>query len=516
MNCKIVWSKFCLVLWALLIFSVHYVFINRVLLDRIVERSKYAFSYVRASKRVDMHFPWQKVDRITMYAFSPYHRNVLMVLFGDGRVVDTVVLRGGSWTLWERIEVEIPEGAHRIRIMAVDGDDFPWALAGVGFRRLDGSESFTDVMNRYGEVRLHGVGYVELYGSGRFNRFAWDGAWYRAIFRHGYTYDGNPYRKQNPQFPPLYPIVSKIIAKVIQKGEYALVITSTLFAVLTFILLALITGCYFGREVSYRTIILVATYPASIHFYMAYSESLNMFILLVSIYLLLTGRYFPAFLTLGVATAVRFQSAFFLPAFLLVYLIEALKRKEDVKSVILRIPVYAMLGISGIMVFSFYLWHEFSDPLVWYKLNRYAWGNVHHFSSPFETIWKNITVTIPENLGSILMTPRGDHVLFLFLMMFSLVWYAIRRGMDRLFLLSAIPFALLVLTLFSQKVPFYESMTRHIYNIPTLFILLSLLFSWRIISLLVALFSVLLVFHALSVDAFVMVHLPIILDTYVP
>ncbi len=516
MDCKNIWCKFGPVAWVFTILVLHYVFINRVLLDRIVERSKYAFSYVRASKRVDLHFPWRKVDRVTLYAFSPYHRNVRMVFMGDGRVVDTVVLRGGSWTLWERVEVEIPGGAHGVRIIALNEDNFPWALAGVGFRRVDGSESFTDAMNRYREVRFYGVGYVELYGSGKFNRFAWDGGWYRAVFKHGYTYDGNPYRQQSPQFPPLYPLVARAISKVMGSGEYALVITSTLFAVLTFVLLALITSRYFGREVSYRTSILMATYPASVHFYMAYSESLNLFILLLAIYMLLSRRFFLSFLLLGIATAVRFQSAFFLPAFILVYLVESLRNGDSIKGIAIRVPIYAILGASGIIVFSLYLWHEFSDPLAWYKLNRYAWGNVHHFSSSLEVIWKNLTVAIPENLGSILMTPRGDHVLFLFLMTFSLVLYAIRRRVDGIFLLSAIPFALLVLALFSQRVPFYESMTRHIYNIPTLFILLSLLFSWRVISLLVALFSVLLVFHTLSVDAFVMVYLPIILDTYVP
>ncbi len=516
MNYKNPLSRLEPVAWALAIFILHYVFINQVLLDRIVERSKYAFSYVKASKRVDIHFPWKKVDRLTLHAFSPHHRNVQLVFVGDGKVVDTIVLRGGSWTLWEKLEVEFPGGVQRVRIVAPDLRPFPWALAGLGFRRVDGSESFTDAMNRYKEARIYGTGYVELYGSGKFNRFAWDGPWYRAIFRHGYAYDGNPYRKQNTQFPPLYPIVSKIISKLIKKGEYTLVITSTLFAVLTFIILALFTAHHFGREISYKTVLLMAAYPSSIHFYMAYSESLNMFILLLSVYLLLTRRYFPAFLTLGVATAVRFQSAFFLPAFLLVYLIEAWDRMEDMKFVILRIPVYAILGISGIIVFSLYLWHEFSDPLVWYKLNRYAWGNVHHFSSPFEVIWKNITTTIPQNMGTVLMTPKGDHVLFMFLMASSLILYAIRRRVDHIFILSAIPFVLLIIALLSQKVPFYESMTRHIHNIPTLFILISLLFSWRIISLFVALFSVLLVLHALSVDAFVMVHLPIILDTFVP
>ncbi len=516
MNYKNIFAKIRLIIWVLVIMVLHYIFINQVLLDRIVERSKYAFSYVRASKKVEISFPWTRVDRLVLYAFSPHHEEVRLLFVGDEKFVDTLTLHGGSWTLWRRLEVEFPEGVKKIRIISLMDGPFPWALTGIGFRRVDGSWSFRNMLNPYEEVRITGTSYVELYGRGRFNRFSWDGGWYRTIFLRGYSYNGNPFRGQTPQFPPLYPLVSRVISFITGKGEYSLVITSTLFALLSLLAIALLSDGRFGREISYKSTLLMTTYPASVHFYMAYSESLNIFLVILATSFLLYERYFPAFLLLGISTAARFQSLFYLPAFLLIYFLNQCREGKPLRKILPFMAAYAVVGASGVILFSLYLWHRFSDPIAWYKLNRFAWGNVHHFSSPIEMIWKNITVSIPAKMHSIIMTPAGDHILFLFLFGASLMIYALRKGMDRIFILSAIPFALLIFALFTQKVPFYESMTRHIYSIPTLFILLSLLFPWRTVSLLVALFSILLVFHTLSVDAFIMIHLPVILDTYVP
>jgi hypothetical protein len=228
----------------------------------------------------------------------------------------------------------------------------------------------------------------------------WDGAYYRDIAAHGYSYDAT--KPSTLHFFPLYPLIGRGVMEVTGlSAEISLVLTSQL----CFLTAILLIGKYAdGRasnsQPSIRTATLLAMcfVPAGLFFRMAYSESLFL-LLAIGALLLMERRAHPILvgLVVGLATAARPTGLALVPPFV-VWLCRLIKERKDL---VVWGGLSLPLSVSGLLGFIAYSGIQFGDPL------GFAKNMVHWIMRPtssfgeklvsllsFEPIW---TIFAPDS-----------------------------------------------------------------------------------------------------------------------
>ncbi len=441
---------------------------------------------------------------------------VWMYLYIDGKLTDSMYVKTTNWERPVGIEVDVQDQDKLVGLVPKGGF---FLLRGVILELKDSSMIYVDPLEllRNPYAIVYGVGgygyWVNILPKRNYiNRFAWDGSWYRDIAINGYKYNGNPYIQQNPNFPPLYPLTASIVSKIFGNIDRTMIVMNILIGFVCLLLLFVLTKMHFGETVAYKTILMFSLYPGFLFFHLAYSEAITIFFVLISLLALMKKRYFLAFLLLGISTAGRFQSAMFLPAFLLIFLLEnGFSRKS-----ILKLFAYSFIGISGIVIYSLFLWIEFGDPIAWYKLNRFAWG--HLDISPLKLIvLNNLTKALPNALRSIQVLPNYNYAIPLLILIPTIIIYIAKYGMkDRILILTVIPFVLLLTSQITQRFPLYESLTRHVYTIVPFFIAMARIMPYWMVCLICAIFSIMLFLNAMLFDYDFKSMIPFILKSYVP
>jgi hypothetical protein len=136
----------------------------------------------------------------------------------------------------------------------------------------------------------------------------WDGAWYLGIVRDGYHSTPNVDGYVDYAFLPLYPMLVKLLALPFPgyEGLVAVITSNVLFAVAIALLIRL-TEIRFGRGLAYRSAGMLALFPFSAAFSMAYAESLFTVLMLGAFLAVEHKRALPAGVLLALATLTRLQ-----------------------------------------------------------------------------------------------------------------------------------------------------------------------------------------------------------------
>ena len=139
---------------------------------------------------------------------------------------------------------------------------------------------------------------------------SWDGWWYLGIVRDGYHAAPLDGAYQDYAFLPLYPMLVRLLATPFPgwEGLIAVLLSNVLFAV-GIVLLVRLTAPRFGPAFAYRSAALLAIFPFSAVFSMAYAESLFIVLMLGAFLAAERGRAVPAGLLLALATLTRLQGA---------------------------------------------------------------------------------------------------------------------------------------------------------------------------------------------------------------
>jgi hypothetical protein len=338
----------------------------------------------------------------------------------------------------------------------------------------------------------------------------WDANFYYDIAASGYKYDGNYRKQQNPQFFPLYPLISRLFSTITHLPiGISLVLINNLFSLLSLIIIFRLVNKIYNEDIAKKTIMLISFYPGAISLAVGYSEGLNMFLISLALYFLLVKRnYFLTSIFIGISTAVRAQSIFFSIAFLVALII--LERK-NIK--ILNFLLYALLSFSGVIFYSLFLFLKFNEPFAWYLLNRYAWGSPDliknlllsskGFLKDFLKVFYNIKILLPSNIYAI------------FIVIFSLTLSKFKEK-THLFIITLIVFVITIIANFTQSPDLQSCLTRlFITNFP-LFIFLArflkneLAFSFILIlfSIELLLFSLLFNFNIISISFPELIYIP--------
>ncbi|HLA76602.1 MAG TPA: mannosyltransferase family protein [Vicinamibacteria bacterium] len=221
----------------------------------------------------------------------------------------------------------------------------------------------------------------------------WDAGWYKRIVDRGYYFEGG---QSNVAFFPLYPLVTKAVAKVVRNPWAAGLLVSNASLLLALFFLNGIARMYFDQEGAQRSLVYLLVFPTSFFFSAYYSEALFLLTTATSFYFYLKARYFWCGRFGLLATMTRPTGVALFIAFLLGYLWNKRARPSQMNARILWI----LLIPCGLLVFMAILWAQVGDPMAFVK-GQEGWGR--SFTFPLRTLldeYAHIDFSFPRDLGN--------------------------------------------------------------------------------------------------------------------
>ena len=175
----------------------------------------------------------------------------------------------------------------------------------------------------------------------------WDGDWFVGIARNGYHLE--PFGDtgyHDYAFFPLYPMLVRVLALPAPNlvGLFAIVLNVVLFAV-ALVLLVRLARRHLGEPRAVRAAALLALFPFSFVFTMAYSETLTLVLIVASFLAVERGYAGRAGAFFGLASLTRAQGAFYLLPLLMVSRVRGPNRWR-----------WLALGLGPLTTLSYIVW----------------------------------------------------------------------------------------------------------------------------------------------------------------
>jgi len=100
-------------------------------------------------------------------------------------------------------------------------------------------------------------------------------------------------------------------------------------------------------------------FPTSFFFVAMYSESLFLFLALLSFFFMHKKKWLFASIVIGIASATRITGIFLVPALLLVMF----RERRTIHHFTIKTIMFSVLGVAGLLIYMNFLYGEFHDPL---------------------------------------------------------------------------------------------------------------------------------------------------------
>lgn len=191
--------------------------------------------------------------------------------------------------------------------------------------------------------------------------FGWanfDGEHYLSIAQIGY-------RGLEQAFFPVYPGLMRFLAEQFGVNVTTLTVGGLIISNMSFFLSLLILykllKLDYSRSLTILTLVLILIFPTSFYFGAVYSESLFLFLCLLSFYFARKGKWFLAGILGMISSATRIFGILLLPALIL----EAWQLRKSWKEVF-----WIVLIPFGLITYIFYQWLTVGDPLSFYHLQK--------------------------------------------------------------------------------------------------------------------------------------------------
>ncbi len=218
----------------------------------------------------------------------------------------------------------------------------------------------------------------------------WDVSHYVAVARLGYGDPTSPSHDGGVGFFPLYPMLMRgAVALVgVEPDGPALALAALAISFACFLvavpLFAGLVADQLGERIARTATLLLCVSPFSFFFTAAYSESLFLLLVAVSLRLGLSGRWRLAALVAGLATGSRLVGLAIAPA--LVFL--AWRRGEPLRELVWT----AVVSVWGVVAYFGYLWVETGNPLAYFSAQA-NWGNWSDY------VWYYLDFLIRDPVG---------------------------------------------------------------------------------------------------------------------
>ena len=215
------------------------------------------------------------------------------------------------------------------------------------------------------------------YGPGIDNYCQWDCGWYRSIIYSGYDLVPHPSSESNINgqanwaFFPLFPLISKALLKIFHT-EISILIFNQILLLASMIVLYTYCKKNYSEKIALCTILYLGISSENIYLFSLYSESLFIFLSVVTIYLVSKDKYYLSGFFCALLSATRIVGfAMMLP--MMFNYVRANKNKLNAISTILL----STFSLSGLLAFMFYLYIHCNDWLAFYHIQS-AWGRFTH------------------------------------------------------------------------------------------------------------------------------------------
>ncbi len=224
----------------------------------------------------------------------------------------------------------------------------------------------------------------------------WDSHWYVDIIMNGYRALGDlTTKKSNLAFYPLYPYLVKGLSLFIPKGyqlrrfiEMGLLLSNVSFLAGLVLLYRIALDLTRDDGVAQRTVLYILIFPASFYFSCFYTESLFLFLSVVTIWLAMRHRWALASAYGALAALTRMQGLLLLAPLAILYLdaIDWSPRRLRLDIAWLALPLLAFAG------YLLALYPITGDLLAPFHVVQGAWGRA--FGWPWDAIF-NPTIRLP-------------------------------------------------------------------------------------------------------------------------
>lgn len=291
----------------------------------------------------------------------------------------------------------------------------------------------------------------------------WDGRWYERIATEGYVY--HPDQMSPVAFFPLYPLLVRLVTLTGLPVRWALLVVSHLSLVASYYFFLRYIRVRFHDEnpenfAAIRKFSLAAltVFPATFYFRMAYTESLFILLLILTLHAIQLKRS-PFFISLliGLATATRPVGVALIPVFLL-YL---WKRSGSRFDLFANVILYGFVCVSGLLAYMLFLDLSFGSPFAFAQTQTH-WAMRHDVNTLFEKVkfwvtlepvWSNFDPRSPvywnQKQFGILewLNPRILNVFYFLLVAGLFIYGCFKKRMNRneiilCFFLLLIPYIL--------------------------------------------------------------------------
>jgi hypothetical protein len=202
----------------------------------------------------------------------------------------------------------------------------------------------------------------------------WDGAWYLAIARHGYSMARVSVHggRRELAFFPLFPLLVRATSAISAPGTSAVAVAvslSLVFGGLAAVALWRLTNRIAGHKAADRAVALVFFFPAAFVLSMAYAEALFILTACVALLALLERRWWLAGVSTALAGLTRPTGMALVAACLAVALVEVTRRR-DYRSLLAPI-----VGLIGPLSYWAFVWVRTGDYRGWLDVEHKYWGD---------------------------------------------------------------------------------------------------------------------------------------------
>ena len=189
----------------------------------------------------------------------------------------------------------------------------------------------------------------------------WDGRWYGSIVTDGYQYSDAPGVLNSINFFPLYPLVSAAVKAVLRVDAFvAMLLVANVCSVIALLLLVRFVRDEAGEEAVLPTVSLFSFFPSSMFLSAAYTESICLVFVLLSLILMTQRKLLGSAAMAGVSLAARSTSIVLVP----VLLYETWRNSSGrLIGSLPRLVACGVLASSGLIAYMAYLWFAFGHPL---------------------------------------------------------------------------------------------------------------------------------------------------------
>lgn len=208
----------------------------------------------------------------------------------------------------------------------------------------------------------------------------WDGQHYKSIVDGGYDYKPPPAEnatrdelEQNIAFFPLYPLLVRPVARLLNNTNVALILVSHLVTLAAALVLFLWARRRTDQRIALFTVAIALCLPQACYYSFAYAECTTLLLTVVTFWLLDARKYLPAAICCALATATRPTAASLAVVVGLFVWLNDRDEEQTAKPKWLKAGTLFGIGALGLAAYALFLTWQFGDPRVYLDNFRAGW-----------------------------------------------------------------------------------------------------------------------------------------------